>query len=109
MLFKSNVPMSHRVALFLAGLNTLSPLHRLPRGGNLNAFDFLPAALFWLLVLYQWRQRKTMKWQVRNAAGYGHNTPADLIQTGLERLPDSAYWLLLILSAFALVWAFTRG
>jgi hypothetical protein len=50
-----------------------------------------------------------MKWQVRNAAGYGHNTPGDLIQTGLERLPDSAYWLLLILSAFGLVWAFSRG
>jgi len=109
MLFKSNVPMSHRVAFFLAGLSTLGPLRLLARGTNLNALDFLPATLFWLLVVYQWRQRKTVKWQVRNAAGYGHNTPADMLQTGLERLPDSAYWLLLILSAFALVLAFIRG
>ena len=101
--------MAHRVAFVLAGLNTLSPLRRLQHGGKLNAFYFLPAALFWLLVVYQWHQRQTETWQVRNAAGYGHNSPADLIQTGLERLPDSAYWLLLILSAFALVWAFTRG
>jgi hypothetical protein len=109
MIFKSNVPMAHRAAFVLAGLNTLSPLHRLRAGAALNAFDFLPAALFWLLVIYQWRQRQTLKWQVRNAAGHGHNTPADLVQTGLDRLPDSAYWLLLMLSAFALVWAFTRG
>jgi hypothetical protein len=109
MLFKSKVRMSHRVAFFLAGLNTLSPLQLVARGVNINGLDFLPPTLSCLLVVYQWRQRKTMKWQVRNAAGYGHNTPADLVQTGLGRLPDSAYWLLLILSAFALVWAFTRG
>lgn len=109
MLFKSNVPMAHRVAFVLAGMSLLAPLRRLAAGGALNTLDFFPAALFGLLVVYQWRQRKTVKWQVRNAAGYGHHTPADMIQTGLDRLPDSAYWLLLILSAFALVWAFTRG
>jgi hypothetical protein len=109
MLFKSNVPMAHRAAFVLAGMSLLGPLRRLATGASLNTLDFLPAVLFWLLVIYQWRQRKTVKWQVRNAAGYGHHTPADMIQTGLDRLPDSAYWLLLILSAFALVWAFTRG
>jgi hypothetical protein len=109
MLFKSNVPMSHRVAFLLAGLNTLSPLHRLPRGGNLNAFDFLPAALFWLLVLYQWRERKTVRRQLRNAEGYGHNTPLDMVQAGLERLPDSVYLLLAILSVISLIWVFSRG
>jgi hypothetical protein len=107
MLFKSNVPMSHRVAFFLAGLSTLSPLLRFMRGANLNAFDFLPS-LSWLLVVYQWRQRQTLKWQLRNAEGHGHNTPFDLMQTGLDRLPDSMYWLLLILSAFGLGWAFIR-
>jgi len=101
--------MSHRASFVLAGLSTTVPLQLLARGAHLTVLDFLPASLFWLLVVYQWRQRKTTKWQVRNAAGYGHNTPADLIQTGLERLPDSVYWLLLILSAFALVWAFSRG
>jgi hypothetical protein len=109
MLFKSNVPMAHRAAFVLAGMSLLAPLRRLAAGAALNTLDFLPAALFCLLVIYQWRQRKTVKWQVRNAAGYGHHTPADMIQTGLDRLPDSAYLLLLILSAFALVWAFTRG
>ncbi|MDX6498931.1 MAG: hypothetical protein QOG23_2191 [Blastocatellia bacterium] len=109
MLFKSNVPMAHRVAFFLAGLNTLSPLHRLPRGGNLNALDFLPAALFWLLVVYQWRERKTLRWQLRNAEGYGHHTPLDMVEVGLDRLPDSVYLLLAILSAISLVWIFTRG
>ena len=109
MLFKSDVPMAHRAAFVLAGLSLLGPLHRLTTGVAPGALDFLPATLFWLLVIYQWRQRKTVKWQVRNAAGYGHHTPADHIQTGLDRLPDAAYLLLLILSAFALVWAFTRG
>jgi hypothetical protein len=109
MLFKSDVPMAHRAAFVLAGMSLLAPLRLLATGAALNTLDFFPAALFWLLVIYQWRQRQTLKWQVRNAAGHGHNTPADLVQTGLDRLPDSAYWLLLMLSAFALVWAFTRG
>ncbi len=108
MLFKSDVPMAHRAAFFLAGLNTIGPLRLFARGGGLNVLDFLPATLFWMLVIYQWRQRQTVKWQVRNAAGYGHNTPADLFQSGIDRLPNAAYWVLLILSAFALVWAFTR-
>jgi hypothetical protein len=109
MLFKSNVPMSHRVAFVLAGLSTLTPLRRLPGGANLNAFDFLPAALFWLVVVYQWRRRQTLKWQMRNAEGHGHNTAFDLVQTGLDRLPDSAYLWLLILSAFAVFWVFSRA
>jgi hypothetical protein len=108
MLFKTNVPMAHRCAFVLAGMSLLSPLHRLSSGAVLNILDFLPASLIWLLVVYQWRQRRTEKWQVRNAAGYGHHTPADLFQTGIDRLPNAAYWVLLILSAFALVWAFTR-
>lgn len=109
MLFKSNVPMSHRVAFLLAGLSTIVPLNRLARGANLNAFDFLPAALFWILVVYQWRERTTLKWQLRNAEGYGHNTPADWVQSGIDRLPDSIYLLLAILAAFAIYWTFSRG
>ena len=46
MIFKSNVPMAHRVAFFLAGLNTLSPLHRLPRGGTLTRSIFFPLPSF---------------------------------------------------------------
>jgi hypothetical protein len=109
MLFKSDVPMSHRVAFFLAGMVTLGPLQRMVRGVGLEALDFLPAALGWGLVIYQWRQRKTLRWQARNASGYGHNTPFDWVQTGIDRVPDSIYLLLGMLAAFAVFWAFSRG
>jgi hypothetical protein len=109
MLFKSNVPMSHRVAFFLAGMVTIGPLQRMARGLGLNALDFLPAAIGWGLVVYQWRQRQTLKWQVRNAQGYGHNTPFDWVQSGIDRVPDSIYLLMAMLAGFALFWAFSRG
>jgi hypothetical protein len=101
--------MSHRVAFFLAGMVTIGPMQRMMRGVGLEALDFLPAVIAWGLVVYQWRQRKTLKWQVRNAAGYGHNTPFDWVQTGIDRLPDSIYLLLAMLAAFAVYLAFSRG
>jgi hypothetical protein len=107
MLFKSNVPMSHRVAFFLAGMVTIDPLHRLARGTGLTAFDLLPAAIGWSLVVYQWRERKTLKWQLRNAEGYGHHSALDLLQTKWEQLPAAvkvSYWLLVILAAFVIYW-----
>jgi hypothetical protein len=109
MLFKSDVPMSHRVAFFLAGMVTLGPLQRMVRGVGLEALDFLPVVIGWGLVIYQWRQRKTLRWQVRNASGYGHNTPFDWVQSGIDRVPDSIYLLLAMLAAFAVYWAFSRG
>jgi len=109
MLFKSDVPMSHRAAFVVAGMVTIGPIQRMLRGTGLEALDFLPLAIGWGLVVYQWRQRQTMKWQVRNAAGYGHNTPLDWVQTGIDRVPDSIYLLLAMLSAFAVYWAFSRG
>ncbi len=113
MLFKSNVPMSHRAAFVLAGLYTTSPLLRLARGANLDPLDFLAAALFWILVAYQWRERRTLTWQVRNAAGYGHDTPADFLQTRIDRLLSSikpVYWVMLILAAFVAVFVLSlRG
>lgn len=109
MLFKSDVPMSHRVTFVLAGMITIGPIQRLVRGVGLAPFDFFPAAIAWGLVVYQWRQRKTLKWQVRNAAGYGHNTPFDWVQTGIDRVPDSIYLLLAILAAFAVYLVFSRG
>jgi uncharacterized membrane protein YhfC len=109
MLFKSDVPMSHRVAFFLAGMVTIGPFQRMVRGVGLEALDFLPVVIGWGLVVYQWRQRKTLRWQVRNAAGYGHNTPFDWVQSGIDRVPDSIYLLLAMLAAFAVYWAFSRG
>ena len=109
MLFKSDVPMSHRVAFFLAGMITIGPIQRMVRGVGLAAFDFFPAAIAWGLVVYQWRQRKTLAWRARNATGYGHNTPFDWVQTGIDRVPDSIYLLLAMLVAFAVYWAFSRG
>jgi hypothetical protein len=109
MLFKSDVPMSHRVALVLAGMVTIGPMLRMVRSGALEALGFFPAAIAWGVVVYQWRQRKTLKWQVRNATGYGHNTPFDWVQTGIDRVPDSIYLLLAMLAAFAVYWAFSRG
>jgi hypothetical protein len=50
-----------------------------------------------------------LRWQVRNAAGYGHNTPFDWVQSGIDRVPDSIYLLLAMLAAFAVYWAFSRG
>ena len=103
MIFKSNVPMSHRAAFVLAAMYTTTPLLRLARGASLHPFDFLAAALFWILVVYQWRVRKTLKWQLRNAEGYGHHTPADFMQTRIDRLISSikpGYWMLLILAGF---------
>jgi len=101
--------MSHRVAFFLAGLVTIGPLQRMARGVGLEALDFLPLSIVWGLVAYQWRERKTEKWQLRNAEGYGHNTPLDWVQTGIDRLPDSIYLLMASVAAFALFWAFSRG
>ena len=109
MIFKSDVPMAHRGAFVLAGLSTIAAFQRLVRGVGLEPIDFLPAALFWLIVVYQWQARKTLKWQLRNAEGRGHNTPADWIQSGINRLPDSIYLMLAILAAFAVYWAFSRG
>lgn len=109
MLFKSNVPMAHRVAFFLAGLASVIPLLRTYRGAHVSVFDFLPAALAWLLVAYQWRERRTLKWQLRNAEGHGHHTPADLMQAGLDRLPDYVYVVLAILTACALFMVFSHG
>lgn len=113
MLFKSNVPMSHRVAFFLAGMSTTVPLLRLARGASFDPFDFLPSALFWILVVYQWRERKTLKWQLRNAEGYGHDSPFDLLQTRLDRLLGPAsmkvgYWMLPILAAL-IIYLIFRG
>jgi hypothetical protein len=45
MLFKSDVPMSHRVAFFLAGMITIGPMQRMMRGVGLEALDFFPAAI----------------------------------------------------------------
>jgi hypothetical protein len=109
MLFKSDVPMSHRVAFVLAGTVTIVGMLRMVRGAGLAASDFLPAAIGWGLVVYQWRQRKTLAWRARNATGYGHNTPFDWIQTGIDRVPDSIYLLLAMLAAFSVYWAFSRG
>jgi hypothetical protein len=82
---------------------------RMVRGADLGALDFLPAAIGWGLVAYQWRQRKTLKWRVRNATGYGHNTPFDWVQTGIDRVPDSIYLLLAMLAGFAVYLVFSRG
>jgi len=109
MLFKSDVPMSHRVAFFLAGMVTIGPLQRMVRGVGLAALDFFPAAIAWGLVVYQWRQRQTLKWKARNAGGYGHNTPFDWVQTGIDRVPDSIYLGLAMLAAFSLYLTFSRG
>ena len=109
MLFKSNDPMSHRVAFVIAAMVTIGPVQRMVRGVGLEALDFLPAAIGWGLVAYQWRQRKTLRWQVRNAAGYGHNTPFDWVQSGIDRVPDSIYLLLAMLAVFAVYWVFSRG
>ncbi|MEK6334426.1 MAG: hypothetical protein AABM67_05710 [Acidobacteriota bacterium] len=79
MLFKSNVPMSHRAAFVLAGLYTTTPLLRLAQGASLDPLDFLAAALFWILVVYQWRERRTLTWQVRNAAGLWSPHPGGLL------------------------------
>jgi hypothetical protein len=47
--------------------------------------------------------------EVRNAQGYGHNTPFDWVQSGIDRVPDSIYLLMLMLAGFAVFWAFSRG
>ena len=109
MRFKSDVPMSHRAAFVIAGMVTIGSLQRMVRGFGFEALDLLPAAIGWGLVVYQWRQRRTLRWQVRNAAGYGHHTRFDWIQTGIDRMPDSIYLFLAILAAFSLFWAFSRG
>ena len=41
--------------------------------------------------------------------GYGHNTPFDWVQTGIDHVPDSIYLGLAILAAFSLYWTFSRG
>jgi hypothetical protein len=109
MIFKSDVPMSHRGAFVIAGMATIVPLQQMMRGGGLAVLAFLPAAIGWGLVVYQWRQRNTLKWQIRNAEGYGHNTPADWIQSGIDRVPDSIFVVMAMLAAIALFWAFIRG
>jgi hypothetical protein len=109
MLFKSNVPMSHRGAFVVAGMATIVPIQQMMRGAGLEVLAFLPAAIGWCLVVYQWRQRSTLKWQMRNAEGYGHNTPADWVQSGIDRLPDSVFVVLAMLAAIAVTWAFSRG
>jgi len=109
MIFKSNVPMSHRGAFVIAGMATIVPIQQMMRGAGLELFAFLPAAIGWGLVVYQWRQRSTLKWQTRNAEGYGHHTPADWVQSGIDRVPDSIYVVLTMLAAIAVFWAFSRG
>ena len=52
MIFKSDVPCPIEARFVLAGLSTIGALQRLVRGAGLDPIDFLPAALFWLLVVY---------------------------------------------------------
>jgi hypothetical protein len=109
MLFKSNVPMSHRSAFVIAGMVSILPIQQVMRGAGLEVPALLLAAIGWGLVVFQWRQRTTLKWQIRNAEGYGHHTPADWIQSGINRAPDSLYVVLALLAAIAVFWAFSRG
>jgi hypothetical protein len=105
--------MSHRVAFFLAGMVTIGPLQRLASGVSLETLDLLPVGLGWILVAHQWRERKTFNWQLRNAEGYGHHSPFDLLQTRFDRLlgPTSmkaSYSVLAILAAMIIYLSF-RG
>ena len=109
MLFKSNVPMSHRGAFVIAGMATIVPIQQMMSGAGLEVPALLLAAIGWGLVVYQWRQRSTLKWQIRNAEGYGHHTPADWVQSGIDRAPDSLYMVLALLAAIAVYLAFSRG
>jgi hypothetical protein len=110
MLFKSDVPMSHRGAFVVASMVTIAPILQMMRGAGLEALRLYPGGGNRLgLVVYQWRQRSTSEWQIRNAEGYGHNTPADWVQSGIDRAPDWLYVALVMLAAIALFWAFSRG
>lgn len=57
MLFKPDVPTSHRLAFVLAVSFTLKPFITAASGLGFHLSEFWSALAFWFIVFYQWRQR----------------------------------------------------
>lgn len=112
MLFKSDVPMSHRVTFFLAGIYTANPLIKWGYGFGFHTKDLLPIGLFWFIVIYQWHERKSLKWVPVTSAEARHGM-FDSLQSKYDEAAftwKAAYWILMVLVAIGIYFLFTlRG
>ena len=108
MLFKSKVPMSHRVAFFFAVVLTVNPLVKWMNGSDFNPSAILPLICFWGIVVFHFVLRRNPSWQLGNAVGQ-YNL-IDLVGSRFEQLPVSArigYWVVLILAA-VIIWLLSQ-
>ena len=97
MLFKSNVPMSHRAAFFFAVILTMYQLAKWKTTSALIPGAMLPLICLWGIVVFHFVLRRYPGWQLGHAVGRANLV--DRVGSRFEQLSVSArvgYWVLVI-------------
>lgn len=104
MLFKS-LPLSHRMAIFIAVFYPASQVIPWMYGAPLRSVHLLAIILFWGAVAFQWLQRRNPSWQFGSAGGFGQPNLIDTFGSWFDRQSASfkfAYWLAVIIAAIVI-------
>lgn len=110
MLFKPDVPTSHRLAFVLAVTFTLKPFITTASGLGLHPSEFWSALAFWFIVFYQWRLRaRGLPAEVGDGRFARASRGISAYQAGYMEAPavyKVLHWLLFAAAAVAVYFSF---